>query len=82
MLGWIDLLIFNYRKTSSKSHTKSKNFNVSCLVVVFTQSIEAKCWVKHVDVVGAAPTGDVPTTSEWSTILLHTKVRLIIKVLR
>ena len=28
------------------------------------------------DVVGAAPTGDVPVTSEWSTISLPTKVRL------
>ena len=26
--------------------------------------------VDHSDVVGAAPTGDAPTTSEWSTILL------------
>ena len=31
---------------------------------------------------GAAPTGDAPTTSEWSTILLPTKVRLILEVLR
>ena len=30
-------------------------------------------------VVGAAPTGDAPTTSEWSTILLATMVRLIIR---
>ena len=32
--------------------------------------------------VGAAPTGDAPTTSEWSTILLPTKGRLILEVLR
>ena len=32
--------------------------------------------------VGAAPTGDAPTTSEWSTILLPTKVRLILETLR
>ena len=32
--------------------------------------------------VGAAPTGDAPTTSELSTILLPTKVRLILEVLR
>ena len=32
--------------------------------------------------VGAVPTGDAPTTSEWSTILLPTKVRLILEVLR
>ena len=46
------------------------------------QSIEARCWVENEDVVGAAPTGDAPTTSEWSTILLPTVVRLILKVLR
>ena len=34
------------------------------------------------DVVGAAPTGDAPTTSEWSTFLLHTVVRLILEVSR
>ena len=51
-------------------------------MVVFTQSIEARCLVDDEDVVGAAPTGDAPTTSEWSTILLSTKVRLILEVLR
>ena len=40
------------------------------------------CWVENEDVVGAAPTGDAPTTSEWSTILLPTEVRLILEVLR
>ena len=35
--------------------------------------------VENEDVVGAAPTGDAPTTSEWSTILLPTKVRLILE---
>ena len=30
--------------------------------------------------VGAAPTGDAPTTSEWSTILLPTEARLILQV--
>ena len=29
------------------------------------------------DVAGAAPTGDAPTTSEWSTILLSDKVSYI-----
>ena len=33
-------------------------------------------------VVGTAPTGDPPTTSEWSTMLLSTKVRLILEVWR
>ena len=40
----------------------------SWLVVVFVQYIDAKCQVENEDVVGAAPTGDAPTTSEWSTI--------------
>ena len=38
--------------------------------------------VENEDVVGAAPTGNAPTTSELSTILLPTKVRLILEVLR
>ena len=37
-----------------------------------------KVWSME-DVVGAAPTGDAPTTYEWSTILLLTKVRLILE---
>ena len=49
--------------------------------MVFAQSIEARCQVKNEDVVGAVPTGDAPTTSEWSTILLPTQVRLILESL-
>ena len=52
------------------------------MFVVFAQSIEARCSFENEDVVGAAPTGDAPTTSELSTILLPIKVRLILKVLR
>ena len=37
--------------------------------------------VENEDEVGAAPTGDAPTTSEWSKILLPTKVQLILEVL-
>ena len=36
----------------------------SRLAFVFTQSTEAKYYVDNEDVVGAAPTGDAPTTSE------------------
>ena len=36
----------------------------SHLEVVFAQSFEAKCLFENEDVVGAAPTGDAPTTSE------------------
>ena len=48
----------------------------------FAESIEAKCQVDNEDVVGAAMIGDAPTTSEWSTILLPTKLRHILEVLR
>ena len=40
------------------------------------------CSVQNKGVVGAAPTGDAPTTSEWSTIVLPIKVRLILEVWR
>ena len=33
--------------------------------------------MENEDVVGAAPAGDAPTTSEWSTILLPTNVSYI-----
>ena len=48
-------------------------------VVVFAHSNEASCCVENEDVVGVVRTGDAPTTSEWSTILLPTKVRLILE---
>ena len=35
--------------------------------------------MEHGDIIGAAPIGDAPTTSEWSTILLHTKVQIILE---
>ena len=38
------------------------------LAVVFAQYIEAECKVENEDVVEAAPTGNAPITSEWSTI--------------
>ena len=50
--------------------------------VVFAQSIEARCSVENEDVVGATPTGDAPTASEWSTILLSNKVRLVLEIWR
>ena len=53
----------------------------SHLVIGFAQSIEAVCDVENEDVVEAAQSGDAPTTSEWSTILLLTKVCLISEVL-
>ena len=53
-----------------------------CLAAVFAESLEARCQVENEDVVGATPTGDAPTTSEWSTILLPIKVRLILEILQ
>ena len=38
------------------------------LAVVTDQSIGTRCWFENEGVVGAALTGDAPTTSEWSTI--------------
>ena len=51
----------------------------SLFAIVFAQSNEARCLVENEDVVGAAPTGDASTTSEWSTILLLIKVELILE---
>ena len=41
-----------------------------------------RCQFGNEDVVGAALTGAAPTTSAWSTILLPTKVPLILEVLQ
>ena len=75
----------SYRQTSNISCTKIDRIpKLKCFLshfaVVCAQSIEAKSSVKNEDVVGAAPTGDAPTTSEWSTISLPTKERLILQV--
>ena len=53
-----------------------------CLAAFFAESLETRCQVENEDVVGAAPTGDAPTTSEWSTILLPNRVRLILETLQ
>ena len=73
-----------YRQVDNIRRTKSQHLlRVLCsLVAVFAESAEARCQVENEDVVGAAPTGVPPTTSVWSTILLPTKVRLILEVLR
>ena len=45
----------------------------SHLAVIFAQSIEAMCYIENEDVVWAVLTGDDPTKSEWSSILLPIK---------
>ena len=42
------------------------------LPIVFVQSFAAGYQIENGEVVGAAPTGDAPTRSEWSTIVLPT----------
>ena len=77
------MFIKQYHKISwYKLHQipKLKCFS-SHLAVVFAQSVEAMNSFENEDVVGAAPVGDAPTTSEWWTILLSTKVRLIIELM-
>ena len=86
----MDACIFNtayrqvYRQISNIRPTKYQNLNCFSArrAVVFVQYIEARFLVENEDVVGAAPAGDAPTTSEWSRNLLSTEVRLILEVLR
>ena len=81
LLIWSDLLPGDsrYCEISNIRRTKNPNLNVFRLAVAFAQSNEARCQVENEDVIGAAPTADAPTTSEWSTILLPTVVRLILE---
>ena len=53
---------------------------LSHLAVTFAKYIEARYLVENEDVVGAAPTGDAPTTSEWSQIVFPFKERLILEI--
>ena len=39
---------------------------MSDLATDFVHSIETRCLVENEDVLGAVPTGDAPTTYEWS----------------
>ena len=55
-----------YHQTSNIRHNKSQNLNVSRLVVELSLLDPMKPVVKNKDVVGAAPTDDALTTSEWS----------------
>ena len=72
----------NYRQTSNISHITKLEYFSSHLAVVFAQSTEARRSVENEDVVGAAPTGGAPTTSEWTTIVLPTEVCIILEAWR
>ena len=67
-------VILNYGKTSIISRTKSQYLNVSCILLQLSSLNQLKPGVKL--------RMNAPTTSELSTILLPTKVRLILEVLR
>ena len=70
-----------YRQTSNMSRINSQNLNGLRLVVQLSLPNPLKLGIKsRMKTVGAAPTGDAPNTSEWSTILLPTNVRLILEV--
>ena len=67
------------RKISNIKRTKIQNLNVSFLVLPFSLP-NPLSQVDNEDLVGAAPTGDAPTTSELSAMILPNKVRLILEV--
>ena len=78
-----------YSQISNIRRTKSQNLKVSRLILQLSlpsqrSHVLSREWknVDHSDAVGASPVGAAPTTSEWSTILLPTKVRLILEVWR
>ena len=82
--GQVTHMYIIYRQISNIRCTKSHQIpNFKCflsrLAVVFAQSIGARYWVKNENVVGAAPPGDAPITSEWSTILLPNRVASYIR---
>ena len=79
----VTILTYRHIFIKYKAHQNPKlKYFSSRLAVVFAQSIEARCEVENEDAVGAAATGDVPTTSERSTILLRTKVPLGLNYLK
>ena len=80
--SFITQLMAIYRQTSNTRRIKFQNSNASRLVLQLSLPDPLKPCIKNEDVIGAAPTGGAPITSEWSTILLHTKVRLILEVWR
>ena len=67
-----------YRQTSNISSTEFPNLSIYRLDLQLSLSNPLKPDVENDDVVGAALTGDAPTTFELSTTVLPTKVRLIL----
>ena len=59
---------------------KSQQINSQCEKDLYRKISNIR--LKIPNLIGAVPTDDAPTTSEWSTILLPTRVFLILEVLR
>ena len=70
---------FIYHQTSNISPTKTQNLFPVCLCPIHWSQVFKG---DNSDVVGATPTDDASTISEWSTISLSTKVRLMLWILR
>ena len=71
----------DYRQVSNIRRTKSQNLNFlvsscSCLCAIYWSQVLSQEWRCS----WSALTGDAPTTSERSTILLLTKVPLILEI--
>ena len=80
----LELLDVQFQAMEIVRTAKPSNLNVSRLIMLLSLPSPLKPDAKwtNEDVVEATPTGDAPTTSEWSAILLPTKVPLIIEVWR
>ena len=72
IFAWVHI-VSNYHIVYNIRRTKCQNLNVSRLGLQLSLRNILKPNVDNEDVVGAAPTDDASTTSEWSTILLPTK---------
>ena len=66
ILDGISCYKLDYRQVSNIRRTKSQHLKrfLYRLAAVFAESLKARYQVENEDVVGAAPTGDAPTTSE------------------
>ena len=67
----------NPHKTGLRGRSSPKEMNKK-----IARHQVARCYVDNEDVFWAAPTGDAPTTSELSTVILPTNIRLILEVWR
>ena len=82
---WFFFLGTEYRTQSPmfKYRSKSVYRNVSYAYILdLSRSSEVAAFSLWWHVAGAAPTGDAPITSEWSTISLPTKLCFILEVWR